>query len=264
MRAVTAGAALLAALVLAGCGGADDRRHAVDGYISSVNRAQVDASAGWGRATKAYRLIGRSKLSPKDLAALDSAARTVRKVRRRIAALDPPPDAHVLHASLLKLLDREAGFATEVARFGHFLNDVAPISAGIQSDTATMRKALKKHPASAPAEQALARYERQLGKLRARLAKLKAPAALAPWQAEQTRRLAALRKSAGELRRGVAERSDALVAQGLEDFRAAASRPATTKADRDAIVAYNARLKRISALSAKVAAAQQKLADELR
>jgi len=259
-----AAAAALAVVALAGYGGAkDSRRGDVNDYIARVNAVARDAAAPWTKARKAYLAVGRGAITSRELRTLAAAPATIRSLRARIAAVTPPDEAKRLHAALLRLLDMDARFAEEVTLFARYVRAVGPIEKRLRADTAYLRTALKQSRVSAAQQRALTAYAKRLSGLVAQLGRLRPPAALAPWHDEQTARIVTLRKGARDVTDGLAHGDAALARRGLDALTGSATSSTVTAADRRAVVAYNARLKRIRAAAATVAREHERLAREL-
>jgi hypothetical protein len=264
-RAAALAVAALAALALTGCGSAkDDRRDAVNDYLARVNQIQRELAGPWARARNAYAGVGRGTISERQLRTLAAAPRTIRSLRTRIAAVTPPADAKRLHASLLRLLDLNARFASEVEAFARYVRAVGPLEQVLGEETEELRRALKRTNATRAEQRALGVYASRLGALGARFRRLRPPPALAPWHAGQRARVATLRRAAGEVRDGLARRDDTLARRGLAALGRAAAASQVTTADRAAILAYGARLRRIRTATAAIAREQARLAQELR
>jgi hypothetical protein len=257
-------AAVLAAVALAGCGSAKDaRRSAFNHYIARVNEVQREALVPWSRARHAYAGIGHGRITDGELRDLDAASKTIRSLRARIAALSPPKDANRLHSSLLRLLDLDASFAAEVESFARYVRSVTTLQTQLGSDTAQLRRELRRSRAPAKERYALTRYAVKLDPLVARFRLLRPPPALTPWHGEQIARIDKLRRGARELALGLARRNSALTQRGLSALTGAAANSPATAADRAAILAYDARLKRLGTASAVVVREENRLEREL-
>ena len=112
--------ALVAASLLAACGG-DDPRARVERYILEVNAVQKRAEPAFKRANEAYVAFSR-RSAPDDLAKPEGAAtgkpeeiaaaeRSIRTTRSRIARLRAPSEAAALHRKLLRVFDVNADMA---------------------------------------------------------------------------------------------------------------------------------------------------------
>lgn len=264
-RTAAALLAVVAAAALAGCGGGAKakRRDDVDRYVRRVNAIQADAAAEWGKAETAVGSLGTGKLTDKELRGLAAAPPTIRALRSRVATVTPPADARRLHRLLLRLLDLDAGFADDVARFGRYVHDVTPIEARLGAETVRLRDAVRQSHARATEDEALTRYVQALAPLERRLAALRPPTALSPWHREQVVRTRRLVAGARELRLGLRRNDRAEATRGLSTLQAATTQQSVTAADRRAIVAYNARLAQIRRLAAAVATEQTRLARTL-
>ena len=96
-------AAIVAALLLGGCGG-DEKREDVDAYIRDVNAIEQELLISLSHASAAYRDFTTDekelvKLRPK----LVAAERSMRRLDRRLGALQPPPEARRLHQLVREL-----------------------------------------------------------------------------------------------------------------------------------------------------------------
>jgi hypothetical protein len=259
-----AAVAVVAAVALTGCSSAkDDRRNAVNRYLASVNEVEQQAATPLARARKAYTGLGRGAVSERQLRELAAAPRTIRSLRTRIARVAPPEDARRLHASLLRLLDLNASFAEEVESFARYVRAVGPLEQRLGAETAQLRRALRRSSVGGQEQRTLTRYAAQLDELVVRFRRLRPPPALAPWHAGQVARVGRLRRGARELTSGLARRDRKLTQSGLTALTRAAATSSVTAADRAAILAYNARLKRIRAAGAAVAREQARLTREL-
>lgn len=258
--------AVLLVLALAGCGTSakDTQRREFNRYVESVNRIETDAAAAWRRAQSAYSKLGGGRLTAAELRELAAAPPTIRSLRRRLAAVEPPPRARRLHASLVHLLDLDASFADEVAGFGRYVTAVRPLERALTADSAALSAELKRTRSRAAEDAALARFARRVGVVERRLGALHPPPAFAPWHAEQLDRTHALRAGAQELRHGLARRDRAAIEHGFATLRDAANRASVTVADRAAIVAYDARLAQIRRVTDAVAREESRLARSLR
>lgn len=255
--------AAAAAVALVGCGGAKDaRRHDVNRYVDQVNRIELHAAPAWQRAQVAYQKLGSGQLTTKKLRELAAAPAAIRQLRRRVAAVDVPPAAAALRTSLLRLLDAEASFADEVARFGNYTVKVAKLEAELGADTRALSKALARSRRGAEQEQVLKHFATQVAGLEQRISLLDPPQALAPWDREQRARLRTLRAGANELASSLARGDRVSAGHGLTQIRNATSQSPVTTADHAAVAAYDARLAQLRKLAADVARRRDALTRE--
>jgi mono/diheme cytochrome c family protein len=111
------GVLVLAAVLLAGCGGKSDaskRREAVNAYFDRVDRAEAGLIASQGQIEQAFgkfRLTGNTTKEVRELTfARDRVATALRRVRK----LHPPPAARKLHAEIVTLLTLQRDAAAEL------------------------------------------------------------------------------------------------------------------------------------------------------
>ena len=255
--------ALVVAVAAVGCGSAKDtRRRHVNAYIVKVNELEVQAAAEWRRVQTSYSSVGDGHLTPAKLQALTKARTTILSLRRRVAGLSVPQDARRLRASLLRLMDADAEVAAELAEFGRYVTAIAPLEQRVAADTKALQRGLQKTKARSGEERILGEYVTRLGDVIHLESRLKAPRALEPWDAEQDRRLQHLRGGAAELEEGLAQSDEARATGGLNELRSAVTQQSVTPADREAIIAYNARVMRVRKLAAAVGRAQNRLTRE--
>jgi len=154
------GAIVLAAAVLAGCGGgkseATKRRDAVNAYFDRVDRAEAGLIASQGQIDQAFakfRLRGNTATEVRELTfARDRVATALQRVR----ALHPPADARRLHADLVELLTLQHAAAAELLhvvtyqpRFDRALAPLADVGKRLASDIRSAVKASTTSPLSA-------------------------------------------------------------------------------------------------------------------
>lgn len=256
-------AALLAVAVLAGCASETERRRsAVNRYIGSVNAVETQSILSWNRARDAYITLSQGTVDAQQLRDLAAAPATIRSLRTRLAALKPPPDARRLHASLLRLLDLDARFAAEVATFARYVRAVGPLEKRLGVATRGLRVELKGSRTPAVERQALTRYAGTLDSLLNGLTRLRPPRALAPWHAGQVARVTALDRGARIVAAALGTKDGSRLQRGLALLTGSAAASSVTRADRNAILAYDARLKRISAAATAVSREEQRLKRE--
>ena len=141
---------MLAAVVLAGCGGGDKnsaRRDAVNAYIDRVDRAQAGLIASQGEIGQAFRkfkLTGNTATQVRELTfARDRVTSALEGVRK----LHPPADARKLHADIVELLTLQREAAAELLhivvyqpRFERALAPLAPAGKKLASDIRSAAK----------------------------------------------------------------------------------------------------------------------------
>src|SRR3954466_7039052 len=102
-------AAVTVVLLVAGCGGSDHSAEKdVSAYIENVNSVQHGLSLPLGQVALGYRQLAKGSNLPAMQPKLAKSARTIRKLERRVDALDPPPEAIRLDATIRRLVHGEA------------------------------------------------------------------------------------------------------------------------------------------------------------
>jgi len=251
------------AVVAAGCGSAKDaRRHDLNAYVQRVNAVEDAAAVEWRRVQTAYATIGRGKLTAKKLAMLEHAPLAIDKLHAKLGAIPAPPVARKLRVSLLRLLDGDREVASELVTFVHYVTAVAPLQRDVALATKGLQATLKQKQKRAVQEATLDAFAARAGEIAQREGALTPPPALVPWAREQRDRALQLRTGAQDVRDGIAHNDRTLAARGLTELRDAAAQQSVTAADREAILAYNARVVRMRRLAAAVAREQHRLSVE--
>ena len=202
---------------------------------------------------------------PAEVQALQRARSQILAAERRVSAIEAPPDARKIHADLVTMLRLEASLTGDllvtthyVPQFKQALLPLAPAGTALARDLRTA----KGWNAQA---NAFAVYRAKLEPVMAQLGTLVAPPVLSPTligeQAALRRRVDAQhsgRERAPEEGREGGQRGDpgSLFAVGSDAVR-------TRNAEIAAARAYNARIARISVLTAAIARERQRLLKEI-
>lgn|SRR5262245_12052925 len=240
-------AAVALVTIASACGGdgeAAKRRAAVADYVRSVNRVEYRFTPAFRRADDALRSFGTTRAPAVELRRLRAAATVIDSAGAKLRRITPPREATRVHRSLLRLYDREAALAREVAGMSAFL--------------AHARELLKQtRPASGNGRLTaddLTRYSTRLRRTAAALAVVSAPPVLSSWRDDEVEWLHALSLEAKRL--GTALRVNDAHAAGILAVRfrrIAAASPGVTAAQRRAVIGFNSRAKSVQDLRARVA-----------
>jgi hypothetical protein len=257
---LVASAALVALIVALVLTRGESRRDAVAAYIDDVNHAQLDLQPQLRRIDTTYR---RFSLDSKKLEAqqndLAKAEAVIRRVRTRVAALDPPDVARRLHAQILEALALEASFAHDIAEMALALPRYARENTRLTPALIRARNDLKDARTPAQQDRALAGYAAVLRTTARGLEQIDAPAILKSTIDARAARLQTTARVMDRLRRAVKQGNRAEATQ-LNRYLARTSRePEVTQAQHDAVVAYNRRLRAISLARAAVERERQRL-----
>jgi hypothetical protein len=256
--------AVVVVLIVSACGGGNDKRDAIEAYITQVNAVQVKMRRPLLDVERAYRDFGRKKgptltqLEPR----LAKSAATMHALDRKLHALHPPEDARRLHTLIVRLVNSESKIADEVVelarfapRFGNALKPLGPAGQRLRDGFA------KSKTAKAQAD-ALEAYAVSLGSVLKRLRPLDAPPAFAPSLASQRAALAGVRTSALELADGLRKNERKALPTLIQRFTNAGLENqglAAQKARIAAIKSYNKRVVDLISLARKVDAERLRL-----
>ena len=247
MLAALAAAAVVVYLQGRGDDRADERRAAITSYIAGVNMAQQELAVELVAVNDAYRdLRLEAAALPEQIERLDEAESTLSSLRSRVAQLAPPPDARRLQRELLALLDLQVGFAGEVEALARYLLVEVDERREVASATKSLRTGLTGAETADAQNAAFVRYARALDAAAVTLEEATAPPVLEPsrtGEIARLERLVALSKQLGASLTGPdARRVDEL----FRRFAQTTADTGTTKAERDAVIAFNRRLRAIA------------------
>jgi hypothetical protein len=132
----------LVVFVAAGCGSSDGtkaRRDAVNGYLTSVQHAQIDLLGKQGQIDSTLQSFSVTRPSTRELRALGSARATVSTTLSRVKALNPPPDARRLSQLLVRRLAVQQGLLDELIQTSHDLARLAAAGPLLTAAAAQLR-----------------------------------------------------------------------------------------------------------------------------
>ncbi len=250
-------AASAVVLLISACGGNGARRHAVSDYIQQVNHIQIAMRAPLIAVQKAYQSFGRkngptlAKSEPR----LARAELTIRRMGKRLEALQPPPDARKLHVLLVRLVKQEAEVAHELVllaqfspRFSAALHPLGPASQKLQAAFKSAKKATTQ-------ADALDAYAIAVGGVVKKLRSIKAPPAFVPTLESQRATLVGVRTAAVQLAAGLRKNRRAALPTLIQRFTNAGLANQGIAAQRAriaAIEAYNRRIADLAVLARRV------------
>jgi hypothetical protein len=230
----------VAALVLVGCGSAEDPGRApYERYVESVNAIQKGYADDFAAANKAYIALSRSQLGPAAaMAALSKAEIEIRGARDKTAALAPPASAAELHRRYMAYMDSNLAFATENATLAVYLEGSDDAVAPLERANTRLRRALRRAKTPARQEHALEDFAGSVHASLVELRALDAPAVLRVSHGDQIKRLATTHALALKLRAALEDRDSQRVASLLVKFRKSAAARGRTKLAAAAIQRY--------------------------
>jgi hypothetical protein len=245
------------ALLLAGCGGGSSAsRSAVSTYLTHVGKVETSLASSLNTVSNANRAFAKSPDGAKARQQVARSQAALERLRRRLAALKPPPEAKHLHALLLQLVDREYDLAGEVAALADFLpryrEALAPLSPASRRLAAEL--AGKKTPAADKAA-ALQRYAATVEAVEASVRVLHPPPVSASAWRQETAMLAAVRRSGDALAAGLLDPHVKDLPKLLHDFDVASAANRTVAAQQAqiaAVKAYNGRVARLTRIAVAI------------
>jgi hypothetical protein len=262
-------AALVLALLLPGCGGdgGPSRRELVADYVKDVNIVQQELTAPRLAISNASRDLAQPVGDPAAVEAkLRRAARTIDRLRHRLAALQAPADAGRLRSLMLELLEREAALAREVAALAVFIPAFESTLRPLGAAGAKLKTALSAETSVDEKAAALEAYSAELGRVLRRLRPLRPPPVSAPAFESQVTTLERTRASTSALARALREKRSEDLPELLRRFdRAAVSNQslAAQRARIQAVRAYNARVRGLDTLVIRMQRERLRLQNEL-
>lgn len=254
--------AVAAVLVAAGCGGHSQRK-AIAGYITSVDSVERSMAAPLQEVSVANQSYARNQTNPHLKRKLAASVATLRRLRRRLARVQAPPEATHLRALLLTLVDREIALAVEeqqlaafVPRYRDALVPIQRASDSLKTELASSAKgAAAAKKLNAAKADALDAYAGTLANVATSLRSLDPPPVWRPTYEQQLASLADLRSASSALAAAIRANSAAAVPHLLERFDAAAVENRSVGAQKREIAAvtrYNRRIHAIARLAKRV------------
>jgi hypothetical protein len=265
VAALAAAAAALLILLAAGAFDRDDgRRAAVARYIDEVNAVQRGLGIELARVNTIYGRVRRNPgmLSDRvdDLARGERAMRTLRS---RLDALRPPPEAATLDAEFLRLLSMQVAFAHDVTQLGRYLPALSAEQKKLLASSQQLGRDIESAGDATAQAGAFSRFVASLERVAGRLSQLQAPPALEPGRRRENERVRRLAGLAERIREAL-ESGQAREVEPLLRSLARTAGAGVTQSERRAIIAYNARLRRIDDQRAVVQKERLRLDRDLR
>jgi hypothetical protein len=238
--------------------GTDERRAAVAAYIVEINTTQQALIVQLEQVSRAYRELQlRERAVPGQLERVEAAAETLRGLRTRLAGLAAPPEARALRRGILELVDLQAGLADEVAGMVRYLPVQAAENRKLAAATETLRDALTAAETGPAQRQAFDVFRAALERSARVLEAASAPDVLEPSRTGEVARLERLATLARQIGRALEDAEAEDVDRLFPQFVQTSASTGTTKAERDAVIAFN---KSLAAIADKRAAVVQERA----
>lgn len=242
-----------------------ERRAAASGYIAEVNMTQQVLVVELHRVSKAYRELRLDlRDDPARREAVEAAVTTLSGLRARLAALVAPPEARRLRSAILRLVDIQVALAREVAGMVRYLPTQGTVNRRLTAATKRLLAKLRSTSTARGQRDALAEYRDVLEEAAGTLRRTESPRVLAPVRAGELARLRRLRGLVARLDQALEAGKPAEVDLLFRRFIQASTDTGTTRARRDAVLAYNARIAALTSQRSRLAAELRRLDGELR
>lgn len=277
-------AAVMLALVLAGCGQQSSRRAGVATYLKKVDRIEAGLRQPLGSVTSAGQAFTQEQRAGGTLTGLVTASQEqqllralseVKVLRARLAAVPVPAAATRLRTMLLQIVDVEAQLTRELAQLVVFLPRYQAELRSLTPATARLESALSRRTALGPAgvaalysakAAALRQFAASVDALLTRVRRLRPPALQVPNYRTQVASMEGMSTIAGQLASSLQGGPHGNVQQLLVRFERAATlnqTVASQKAQIAAIRAYDGETVKLTRLSQAAEQERQRLANNL-
>jgi hypothetical protein len=252
---------LAALLLLTACGGghshASITRDSVTAYLAKVNSTEAQMQKPLQQVAAATRTFTHPNgaTTAETTAALTRAQRTLIDLYTRLLLVRPPKAAKPLHALLLRLIQRQASLAGELRQLSVFNPAFATALQPLVRANATARKTLQATKRPATVVTALDGYRLAIATAAERLRSLRPPAVERPLFDAQLARLDALNATIGGLEHAVSTHDVTATAKSQHAVSVAsvtADSTARQRAQRAAVIAYDARVASVQVLARQV------------
>ena len=203
--------------------------------------------------SRAYRELQlRERPVPGQLERVEAAEATLRRLRSRLAALAAPPEARALRVGLLELIDLQAELAAEVAGMVRYLPVQAAENRKLAAATETLRDALTDAKTGAAQREAFDVFRAALQRSARTLDEASAPDVLEPSRTGEVARLERLATLSRRIGRALEDAEAEDVDRLFPQFVQTSASTGTTRAERDAVIAFNKKLAAVADQRAEV------------
>jgi hypothetical protein len=267
MRTAGAVVVVAAAFAVAACGGSSHaRRDAVNQYFDRVQAAQGQVRVEAAPIEQAFSRFSTVRNSKSELRALVHAQAVLERVHAKVQRIQPPADARRVHADIVHLYELQAGIAGELIAMAHFVPRYDSALAPLKPAHVQLASDLKAAKGWKKIAHAFERYRLSIAAVLAEIDHFSAPPTMRPaFNAERD----VLGRSVGlcaSIETALAKHSAKKTSAGIRALTGLGTEKAVVRAQRNQIAAakaYDARLARISSLTAKIADERSKLVGQL-
>jgi hypothetical protein len=258
---------VVGAAVVAGCGGADHaRRDAVNLYFDRVDKAQAQVRIEAVPIEKAFARFSTVRNTKNETRALVRAQTVLQRAYAKMQRMRPPDDAVELHTDLVDLYALQAEVAGELVAMTRFVPQYDAALRPVKQAHATLGSDLTGAKGWQKLAAAFERYRLSLVGVLAQLDRLSPPPTFRPaFDVERStlRHSVALCSSTEA---ALARHDAKKTAAGIRALAGVGTEDTVARARRDQVAAaktYNAKLVRISTLTAKIGRERDRLVGEV-
>lgn len=238
----------------------EERRAAVSAFIAEVNMTQQVLVVELERVSQVYRRLQlKPDAVPGQLQNVEGAEQTLGKLRARLAGVRAPSEARKLRSGILRLVDLQRALAREVAGMVRYLPAQTREARRVTAATRRLRDDLGDSTSVDAQREVFATFEEAVRAARRNLRATRAPAVFEPARTGEVARLTQLLALSERVRRALQEQDETEIDRLFARFVQVSASVGTTRAERQAVVAFNNRLKSIGDQRTTVAAERRRL-----
>jgi hypothetical protein len=227
----------------------DDEPSETAEYIAGVNRALVTTGPLLVEVNRSYRRFREDPASV-DVAELEGAEQSLRKVRGQVASVPAPAIAADLRRAVLRALDGQIDFAGEVALLAAYLPVAAKVEADLGDATSRLRRDVNDARTSPAQSAAFDAYGVRAAALADRLRMVEPPSSFAGARDAEADRVEELGRSAASVADGLRAGRVTRINRSLDRFASAATGSRVAEERRQAVLTYGRRLRELARLQA--------------
>jgi hypothetical protein len=216
-------------------------------YLRAINRELVTTGSLAAQANRSYRRFREDPASV-DVGQLEEVERSLRDVRRRVAAVPAPAVATDLRRAVLGALDAQADLAGEVALLAAYLPVTARVATDLREATARLRRDVNTASLGPAQSAAFDAYARRTEALAERVRAAEPPKSFTRAREAEADRLEELASSAASVAEGLRTGRPTRINRSLDRFAAAATSSRVAVERREAALVYGRRIREITRL----------------
>jgi len=236
----------------------DSSRDRVTSYISDANETGRAFALRYRDVTKAYQSFSSApKAQPAQKARLEQAARRLTELRQQLAAIPAPKEAQPLRARLIAFYRAQEQVAYEIAGVSGYFPQLIAAEKPLAPAAKRMQKEVGAAKTPDAQAAALAAYAAAIGRGARNVQRIDAPPLLVHARDAEAKRLTLTMRRIRGVQQALAAGDRAALQTAVGKL--ALPNDASVLASRAAILSYDAHVKQIDKLAAKVEAERRRL-----